>query len=66
MEGWIDPHMFHGALKNKAIELGAEFVKGEVKNISEIKAKNYYFSSRLCNKRIIERHTCSSSETYCL
>ena len=39
MEGWIDPHLFHGALKNKAIELGAEFTKGEVKNISEIKAK---------------------------
>ena len=24
-EGWIDPFMFHGALKSKAIELGAEF-----------------------------------------
>ncbi len=39
MEGWIDPHMFHSALKNKAIELGAEFIKGKVKSISEIKAK---------------------------
>ena len=39
IEGWIDPFMFHGALKSKAIELGAEFVKGEVKNVSEIKAK---------------------------
>ncbi len=39
MEGWIDPHMFHSAFKNKAIELGAEFIKGEVKNISDIKAK---------------------------
>ena len=39
MEGWIDPHMFHSALKNKAIELGAEFIKGEIKNISEVKAK---------------------------
>ena len=38
-EGWIDPFMFHGALKSKAIELGAEFVKGDIKNISEIKAK---------------------------
>jgi FAD-dependent oxidoreductase domain-containing protein 1 len=38
-EGWIDPFMFHGALKSKAIELGAEFIKGEVKSISEIKAK---------------------------
>ncbi len=39
IEGWIDPFMFHGALKSKAIELGAEFIKGEVKNISEVKAK---------------------------
>ena len=35
-EGWIDPHLFHAALKNKASELGAEFVKGEIKNITEI------------------------------
>ena len=27
-EGWIDPFMFHGALKSKAMELGAEFIKG--------------------------------------
>ena len=27
VEGWIDPHMFHAALKNKAIELGAIFEK---------------------------------------
>ena len=34
MEGWIDPHMFHSALKkNKAIELGAEFIKGRNKKI---------------------------------
>jgi len=32
-EGWIDPFMFHGALKSKATELGAEFIKGEVKEI---------------------------------
>ena len=38
-EGWIDPFMFHGALKSKAIELGAEFIKGDVKSLSEIKAK---------------------------
>tara|TARA_B100000945_G_scaffold320403_1_gene330394 strand:- start:1027 stop:2130 length:1104 start_codon:yes stop_codon:yes gene_type:complete len=35
-EGWIDPYLFHGALKNKAMEQGAEFVKGEIKDISEI------------------------------
>ena len=39
IEGWIDPYLFHSALKNKAIELGAEFLKGEIKNISEVKAK---------------------------
>ena len=38
-EGWIDPFLFHSALKSKAIELGAEFIKGEVKDISEINAK---------------------------
>ena len=38
-EGWIDPFLFHSALKSKAIELGTEFIKGEVKNINEIKAK---------------------------
>ena len=38
-EGWIDPFLFHSALKSKAIELGAEFIKGEIKNISEINAK---------------------------
>ena len=27
IEGWIDPYMFHNALKNKAIELGAKFEK---------------------------------------
>ena len=37
IEGWIDPYMFHNALKNKAIELGAKFEKGEVKKISDIK-----------------------------
>jgi len=30
-EGWIDPFMFHSALKSKAIELGAEFIKGSQK-----------------------------------
>ena len=35
-EGWIDPYLFHSALKNKALELGAEFVKGEIKDVSEI------------------------------
>jgi len=39
IEGWIDPFMFHGALKSKAIELGTEFIKGEIKSILDIKAK---------------------------
>ena len=30
-EGWIDPFMFHSALKSKAMELGTEFIKGEIK-----------------------------------
>jgi len=38
IEGWIDPHMFHAALKNKAIELGANFEKKDIKSIDEIKA----------------------------
>ena len=46
-EGWIDPFMFHGALKSKAIELGAEFIKGEVKSISEIKAKTIISADRM-------------------
>ena len=41
-EGWIDPFMFHSALKSKATELGAEFIKGEVKSLSEIKAKQLF------------------------
>lgn len=39
IEGWVDPHMFHAALKNKAIELGALFEKKEIKNLNEIKAR---------------------------
>ena len=39
IEGWIDPHLFHNALKGKATELGAEFIKGEIKSIKEINAK---------------------------
>ena len=38
IEGWIDPHLLHNALKNKAIELGAEFTKGEVKNLKDLNA----------------------------
>ena len=37
-EGWIDPFLFHTALKSKAAEQGVEFVKGEVKSLKEIKA----------------------------
>ena len=38
IEGWIDPYLLHNALKNKAIELGAEFEKGEVKSLNDINA----------------------------
>ena len=39
IEGWIDPHMFHAALKNKAEELGAIFENKEIKKITDVKAK---------------------------
>ena len=39
IEGWIDPHMFHAALKDKAIELGAVFEKKEINKISDIKSE---------------------------
>ena len=41
-EGWIDPFMFHSALKSKAIELGAEFIKGEVKSFQKLKLKQLF------------------------
>ena len=53
-EGWIDPFMFHSALKSKAIELGAEFIKGEVKSISEIKAKTIISAAGCWTKELLE------------
>ena len=53
-EGWIDPFMFHSALKSKAIELGAEFIKGEVKSISEIKAKTIVSAAGCWTKELLE------------
>jgi len=38
IEGWIDPYLLHNALKNKAIELGAEFIKGEIKSLKDLNA----------------------------
>ena len=38
IEGWIDPYLLHNALKNKAIELGAEFIKGEIKSLNDLNA----------------------------
>ena len=46
--------MFHGALKSKAIELGAEFIKGEVKNISEIKAKVIISAAGCWTKKLLD------------
>tara|TARA_B100000700_G_scaffold22883_1_gene22170 strand:- start:2856 stop:3959 length:1104 start_codon:yes stop_codon:yes gene_type:complete len=54
MEGWIDPHMFHSAFKNKAIELGAEFIKGEIKNISDIKANIIVSAVGYLTNKLIE------------
>ena len=53
-EGWIDPFMFHGALKSKAMELGAEFIKGEVKTLSEIKAKTIISAAGCWTKELLE------------
>ena len=49
--------MFHSALKSKATELGAEFTKGEVKSIPEIKAKTI-ISAAGVGLRTFRRHTC--------
>ena len=53
-EGWIDPFMFHSALKSKAIELGADFIKGEVKSLSEIKAKTIVSAVGCWTKELLE------------
>ena len=53
-EGWIDPFMFHSALKSKAIELGANFIKGEVKSISEIKAKTIISAAGCWTKELLK------------
>jgi FAD-dependent oxidoreductase domain-containing protein 1 len=46
--------MFHGALKSKAMELGAEFIKGEVKSLSEIKAKTIISAAGCWTKELLE------------
>ena len=52
-EGWIDPFMFHSALKSKAIELGAEFVKGDVKDLSELNAKTIISAAGCWTKELL-------------
>jgi len=52
-EGWIDPFLFHSALKSKAVELGAEFVKGEIKDLSEINAKVIISAAGCWTKKIL-------------
>ena len=54
IEGWIDPFMFHCALNSKASELGAEFVKGVIKSISEIKAKVIIAAAGCWTKELLE------------
>ena len=46
--------MFHSALKAKAIELGAEFVKGEVKSLSEINAKTIVSAAGCWTKELLD------------
>jgi Glycine/D-amino acid oxidases (deaminating) len=53
-EGWIDPFLFHSALKSKAIELGAEFVKGEIKCIEDVKAKTIVSAAGCWTKTLLE------------
>ncbi len=53
-EGWIDPFLFHGALKSKAEELGAKFIKGEIKNLSEIKAKTIVSAAGCWTKELLD------------
>jgi len=60
----MDPHMFHNALKNKSIELGAEFVKGEIKSISEVKAKVIISAVGYCTNELLKDIPGSSSKTY--
>ena len=53
-EGWIDPFMFHGALKGKAMELGAEFIKGNIKNLGEINAKTIISAAGCWTKELLD------------
>ena len=53
-EGWIDPFLFHSALKHKAIDLGAEFIKGEVKSLSEINAKTIISAAGCWTRELLE------------
>ena len=46
--------MFHNALKNKAIELGAKFEKGNVKKISDIKAKTIVSAAGCWTKELLD------------
>ena len=63
-EGWIDPFMFHSALKSKAIELGAEFIKGEVKNLKDIKAKIIISAAGCWTKELFEDIPVVPQKTY--
>ena len=54
IEGWIDPHMFHNALKNKAIELGAKFEKRNIEKISDIKAKTIVSAAGCWTKELLD------------
>ena len=59
IEGWIDPHMFHSAIKNKAIELGAEFVKGEIKAVITIKPASHINFATSATRRMFSTRSFS-------
>ena len=64
LRGRIDPFLFHGALKSKAEELGAKFVKGEIKNLSEINAKTIVSAAGCWTKELLRGYTGSPSKTH--
>jgi len=57
--------LFHGALKNKAIELGAEFSKGEIKSISEVKAKIIISAAGYSTNKLLSDIPVVPQKTYC-
>ena len=56
--------MFHAALKNKAIELGASFEKKDIKSIDEIKADTIVSAAGCWTKELLQGYSSCSTKTY--